>query len=134
MAPQRTLMLMPSGSTWMDVDRRPGRLEDARPDDAARAVRAVQDETPTGAPDVGGQAAAMGDVGLDQLARVDPPAEVGVAHADQLALAPDELLERVLGVVVELEPVAVEDLEAVVVGRVVRGRDHDPGRERARSG
>ena len=44
---------------------------------------------------------------------------------------PDQLLELVLDRVVELEAVTVEDLEPVVVGRVVRGGDHDPGRELA---
>ena len=37
-------------------------------------------------------------------------------------------------VVVELEAVAVEDLEAVVVGWVVRRRDHDPRGERPVAG
>ncbi len=49
-------------------------------------------------------------------------------------VAPDERLELLLDVVVELEAVAVEDLEAVVIGRVVRGRDHDPGGVRAGPG
>ena len=54
-----------------------------------------------------------------------------LVDAAELLRAPDELLELVLDRVVELEAVAVEDLEPVVVGRVVRGRDHDPGGERA---
>ena len=76
----------------------------------------------------------MRQVGLDEVARVDPATQVGVADAAELALAPDELLELLLERVVELEAVGVEDLEAVVVGRIVRGRDHDPGGERAGPG
>ena len=45
-----------------------------------------------------------------------------------------ELLELVLDGIVELQPVAVEHLEAVVVGRVVRRRDHDPADEHAATG
>ena len=52
----------------------------------------------------------------------------------QLLGGPDELLELVLDLLVELEAVLVEHLEAVVAGRVVRGRDHDPGRELAGPG
>src|SRR4029077_16436113 len=46
-----------------------------------------------------------------------------------VARAPDELLELVLDVVVELETGRIEDLQPVVLGRVVRGGDHDPGGE-----
>ena len=60
--------------------------------------------------------------------------ELVVPTAAELLGSPDERLELVLDRVVELEAVVVEDLEAVVVGRVVRRRDHDPGRELARAG
>ena len=52
----------------------------------------------------------------------------------QLVRLPDQLLQVILDGVVELQPAAVEDLEPVVVGRVVRGGDHDPTGERATTG
>ena len=72
----------------------------------------------------------MVDVSRDDVDRVEATAE-SRSNAAELALAPDELLELLLDGVVELEAVAVEHLEAVVVGRVVRGRDHDPRGEGA---
>ena len=71
---------------------------------------------------------------LDEVARVDDPPEPGVADAAEVVGSPDQLLQFILDGIVELEAVAVEDLEAVVVGRVVRGRDHDPADERAAAG
>ena len=61
--------------------------------------------------------------------RGDGTTEVAVPDPAELLGAPDQLLELILDRVVKLEALLVEDLEAVVVRRVVRGRDHDPGRE-----
>ncbi len=69
----------------------------------------------------------MRAVRLDRLGCVDPTPERRVPDPAELALAPDELLELLLDGIVELEPVGIEHLEPVVVGRVVRCRDHDPG-------
>ena len=72
-------------------------------------------------------------VRVEQRRAVDRPAHLGVRDAAELLGPPDQPLELVLDRVVELEPGVVEHLEPVVVGRVVRRRDHDPGRERAPS-
>ena len=64
---------------------------------------------------------------LDGPGGVHVSPELGIADAAELALAPDERLELLLDGVVELEALGIEHLEAVVVGGVVRGRDHDPG-------
>ena len=45
----------------------------------------------------------------------------------ELVRPPDQLLQLVLDGVIELQAVGVEHLEAVVLGRVVRSRHHDPG-------
>ena len=77
---------------------------------------------------VPGERLAMGDVARDAIAGVDDRPEPVRRRAGELVGAPDELLQLVLDRVVELQPVGVEDLEAVVLGRVVRRGHHDPGR------
>ena len=62
-----------------------------------------------------------------------PPESIG-GRPWQFVGPPDELLQLVLDVVVELEAVLIENLQTVVAGRVVRGRNHDPGSKMARSG
>ena len=57
-----------------------------------------------------------------------------VGRPGQLLGAPDEGLELILHGVVEFQAALVEHLQAVVAGRVVRGRDHDAGREPAGAG
>ena len=74
-----------------------------------------------------GQAEPVVQVLLDGPGGVHGSPELGIADATELALAPDERLELLLDGVVELEALGIEHLEAVVVGGVVRGRDHDPG-------
>ena len=71
----------------------------------------------------------MGAVAIEELVRGDRATEVAVPDPTELLGTPDQLLELVLDRVVELEALLVEHLEAVVVRRVVRCRDHDPRRE-----
>ena len=128
-----TLMLTPSGSAWMTSTVGPGRRAGSGADRAARAVRAVEDDAQAAA----GIDRRRGPAGAGGSARCRPRASTirpssALPTPPSSSVAPDQLLELVLDRVVELEAVAVEHLEPVVVGRVVRGRDHDPGRERAR--
>jgi hypothetical protein len=102
-------------------------LQDAGSHDAARAVRPVQHDMESGRVDRARQPDPMLQVRLDGPGRVHRPPELRIADAAELALAPDQRLELLLDRVVELEAVGIEHLEAVVVRRVVRGRDHDPG-------
>jgi hypothetical protein len=103
-----------------------GRGQDLLTRRTAGAVRAVEDDVqPTGV-DRGGQATPVLEVALDGVGRVDAAAERGIAGAAELAFAPDEGLELVLDRVVELETVGVEHFQPVIVGRIVRGRHHDP--------
>ena len=74
-----------------------------------------------------GEPLPVGEVAVDAVARVDDGARAAPARTRQLVRPPDERLELVLDRVVELQPGGVEDLEAVVLGRVVGCRDHDPG-------
>ena len=132
-APQSTLMLMPSGSTWMAVDRRAGGREDARrrrrrPSRWRRRARyagrcAVDRRAarPTGDARRSASTSSLASTRRPSSALPTPPS----SPSRQISC-----LELVLDRVVELQAVAVEHLEAVVVGRVVRGRDHDPGRVR----
>ena len=120
-------MLTPSGSTWMASTRAPVAARIVAP--AALPEPFAPSSTmcrPLGI-DRAGQPAPVVEVALDGVGRVDPATELGVADPAELGLAPDEVLELVLDGVVELEAVGVEHLEPVVVGRVVRGRHHDPG-------
>ncbi len=82
-----------------------------------------------GAVDRPGETEPVRPVALEKRPRVDAPAELGVSDPAELLGPPDQLLELILDVVVELEALLVEHLEAVVVGGVVGSRDHDPGRE-----
>ena len=108
-----------------DVDAGPGRRQDPGGGDAAGAVRAVEDDVEVARRRLG-EPAPVVQVAVEERGVVDHAADPGVSRTAELLAPPDELLERVLGRLVELEAAAVEDLEAVVVGRVVRRRDHDP--------
>ena len=125
-----TLMFTPSGSLWMTSTLRAGRGEDLRADDAARAVRAVEDDPEPVASIVRREPEAVRPVALEQAAAVD-----GSGRARRCRRRPSSSVRQMSCsssssiVVVELEAALVEDLEPVVVGRVVGGRDHDPGRE-----
>ena len=61
--------------------------------------------------------------------RVDVAAERVVGRSHEFVGTPDEVVERLLLRVVELHAVAADDLQAVVVGRIVGGADHDAGLE-----
>ena len=86
------------------------------------AVRAVDDD---GQPvEAGGDGLArVTQIALERVVGVDDPAD---ARTDRALAGPgrDELLDAVLGGVVELVPARAEDLDAVVGHRVVRRRDH----------
>ncbi len=92
-------------------------LECLRSDPRVRAVRAVDGDPETG--QVGAEA-------LDDMLQV---AVLGDAHAvDRTAAvrrSVEERLDLLLDEVRELVSVAVEELDAVVLRRVVRGGDHD---------
>ncbi len=131
--PATEIDVQPVGLGEDDLDPGPGRGEDVGRHDAARAVGAVEHDPEIGR-DRPGQADPVLAVARQQAAGIDRPAQLGVAHPAQVARPPDELLELVLDVVVELEPGRVEHLQAVVLGRVVGGGDHDPRGEVARAG
>ena len=59
-------------------------------------------------------------------ALVDPLGAADIGRAGKLDLLFQKLLDGRLVGVRQLEPVGAEQLDAVVVERVVRGRDHDP--------
>ena len=122
-------MLTPSGVGVDDVDRGAGRLEHLGAHRAAGTVRAIEDHAQATGRDRARKAQPMVAIAIEELVRGDRSTEVAVPDPAELLGAPDQLLELVLDGVVELEALLVEDLEAVVVCRVVRGRDHDPGRE-----
>ena len=62
-------------------------------------------------------------VALERVGRIDDPADLGTDRTKPGTLR-DELLDAVLGSVVELVAARAEDLDAVVGHRVVRGGDH----------
>ena len=117
-----------------DRDPRTGRAEDLGADAEGGSVRGVQDDVQPGPGHGRRQPGAMRDVVGHEPRRLHGPADGRRRNAGQLVGAQDERLELVLQVVVELEAARVQHLEAVVLGRVVRGRDHDPGPEAARAG
>ena len=134
-APDRTLMLIPSGDGVDDVEPRAGRRQDLR----ARR----REPEPFAASRTRCRWRASIDLGeaepVDAVVGQAPRASIirprsSFATPPQLLGPPDQRLELVLDRVVELEPGGVEDLEPVVGGRVVRGGDHDPGGERPLAG
>ena len=120
-------MFVPSGRSLMTstlapvAARIPGAT--ALPEPFAR----VEDDPDPAAADRRGETGPVGDVAGHALAGIHRDPQLVVADAAELLRPPDQLLELVLDGVVELQPVVVEDLQAVVLGRVVGGRDHDPG-------
>ena len=66
-------------------------------------------------------------VAVERVRRIDPRPSSALPTPPSSSSRQISCLELVLDVVVELEPVGVEHLEAVVLGRVVGGGDHDPG-------
>jgi hypothetical protein len=112
-----------------DVDTRTGRTQDLRTHRGARPVRGIEHEVQAAGVDRRCQPAPMVDVCGEAIARIDHPADLAVGGAGELLAPPDQLLDLLLDRIVKFEAVAVEDLEAVVRGRVMRGGDHDPGRE-----
>ncbi len=130
-APQSRLMLSPSGASWITVTRAPvarrisGATSNAAPFAVSSTTCSPAASTAPASP------LAVGHVAGEQRCGVHGPADPVRRHAGQLVRPQDGGLQVVLDVVVELEAAGVEDLEPVVLGRVVRRRDHDPGRELA---
>src|SRR5438552_330854 len=102
-----------------DGDPRAGRTEDARADGRARAVGGIEHEAQTARVDPGGELEAVRTIVAEASGGIDHAPKLGVRRAGQLLGPPDELLQLVLDRIVELEPLAVEDLETVVERRVV---------------
>ena len=123
-APQSRLMLMPSGTSKWVVTLAPLAARMAGATWLAEPFAQSRWTSQRGT-DTAGQAEPMLEVAVEVAASVDDAAEAGVRRAVQLVGAQDERRELVLERVVELLALACEDLEPVVVGRIVRGRDHD---------
>ena len=124
----------PVGLVVDDLDRGPGRARGspARRRRRSRSRSRGRSAAPLAVDRRGrAPAGARGSARGGRGSTTDRPISAFADRAELLG-PPDQLLELVLDVVVELEAVLVEDLEAVVVGRVVGRRDHDPGRERRR--
>src|SRR3989304_5838949 len=85
---------------------------------ATRTVGAVEDDAQRGA-HRGGQDHAVAAVVVEAGPGGHLAAQAGVRGAGQLLGAPEQRVELVLDHVVELQPVRVEDLEAVVLSGVV---------------
>ena len=114
-----------------DLDLRPARSQDLRPERRAGAVGGVEDEMRVGRAHARCERQPMTEVVVDEIGSRDDPAHTGIRRAAEVVGPPDELFELVLDRIVELEAGPVEHFQPIVVGRVVGGRDHDPGRERA---
>ena len=69
----------------------------------------------------------MLDVAAEQVVCVTHPAHVLVVRTSQLVGTQEMGLELVLDHIIELESAAVDHLQAVVNGRVVRRGDHHAG-------
>ena len=130
-APAAKVDVDPVGLGVDDVDHCPGRPQDLGAQRRAGAVRTVEHQMRAGRLDASGEPEPVTQVVVDEAGADHDPPEAGVRRAAEVARAPDELFELVLDGIVELEAATVEHLEPVVVGRVVRGRDHDPGGEPA---
>jgi hypothetical protein len=91
------------------------------------AVRGVEDDVEVARLDRSRKARPVRDVVRDEPACVHGPPDPDRRHAGELVGPEHDRLEILLGVIGELLAGRVEHLEAVVLGRVVRGRDHDPG-------
>ena len=133
-APQSRLMLSPSGASWITVTRAPvarrisGPTRNAAPFAVSRTTcsppPSIAAARPVRCATYRSSSASARDAAPDPRGR----------HARQLVGPQDQRLQLVLEVVVQLEAARVEHLEAVVLGRVVRRGDHDPGREVAARG
>ena len=128
----RTLMLTPSGAALMTSSRAPVAARISGPTTEPEPFAASRTRCRWRASIGLGEAEPVDPV-VGQPARgVDHPAEVVVrappsSSVRQMSVSSSSSIESS-----SLSPSRVEDLEPVVGGRVVRGGDHDPGRERAR--
>ena len=129
-------MLIPSGSLWIDLDRRAGRARGSpgrrRPPDPfaqSRTIRRPARGDRRGRARGGARGSARGAPGSTtdrpiSALPTEPSSSVRQISCSISSSTPSS----------SLRPVLVEDLQAVVVGRVVGRRDHDPGGEVAGPG
>ena len=120
-------MFVPSGSFADRVHLGAEPLERARREARVRAVRAVErDPQPA---QVGAEVREhVLEVAVGRR-RPSRPTSPGSARGGRV----EQRLDLLLGRVGQLAPARVEELDAVVLGRVVRGRDDDAEVERARA-
>ena len=71
----------------------------------------------------------MYEIEVQQIPRVNDSADTLGRGRGDLFGTPDELLELVFHILVQLQALLAEDLESVVSSGIVRRRNHDPGRE-----
>ena len=116
MAPKPTLMFVPSGASPIEVTVAPSRSSTRRREAAHGAVRRVARDPQAGERNA---EAARHEVGV-ALPRAVVALSLGAAGRDGLV---EERLDLELLGVGELAPVALEELDPVVLGRVVRGGD-----------
>ena len=134
-APQARLMLSPSGASWITVTRAPGRAQDlaarrgTRPRSPCRGRRAGRRVDRRRERRAGGRRSARGA----PPASTRPPDRVRAARPAARRRAASSASSSSSTSSSSFRPRRVEHLEPVVLGRVVRRRDHDPGGERRRS-
>ena len=123
--------VVPVGRVVDNGDPGAGRPQDRRADPAGRPVRRVEDDVKAWRGHRPGQRRPMVHVPPEERHGVHGAADLRGRDAGQLVRAEHQRFQLVLEVVVKLQPGRIEDLQAVVLGGVVRGRHHDPRRERA---
>ena len=119
-------MRLPSSSQFSATTRAPSRSKIFGPTQVRGAERAVDDDRPAAQVGAGGDQ--LGEVVVDQAARLRHDPDVEPGRARQRRVRVDQRFDLVLDGVRELEPVGAEELDPVVFDRVVRGRDHHAGR------
>ena len=133
-APQPALMLRPSGSMWMKSAAIPQSRNTSGAIDAGGAVGAIHQHAQPAEIGVANQVCQPLRILLPQLllARQHVGSRcrsVGSSLRQLLEVGKDVGLDFVFQLVGELVAVGAEDLDAVVLPGIVRGRDDDPGGE-----
>ncbi len=124
-APQPMLMFVPSGVLPIACTRAPSRSNASGREIRVGPVRAVDHQL---------EAGQVGAEVLDDVVDVRPrrrPARARSCPCRSAGGASSSALDLLLVLVGELPAPGLEELDAVVLGRVVRRRDHDPEVERA---
>ena len=122
-APQPTLMFVAVGRVADRVHLGAAALERVRREPGVGAVRAVDGDP---------QAAQVGAEALEDVLQVRVGGDLDVLDRPLVDAGRrgEQLLDLLLGRVGQLVPLRVEELDAVVLGRVVRGGDDDAEVER----